>query len=117
VDLLTIKTFDHSVDAYLYKAKLEHEGILCFLFDENMSSIYTSLVGGIKLKIKEQDWEKAKSVLLEMGDELIRICPQCFSINVQAKSDEQKNWKDFFKELSLKKVNAWKCLDCTQEFE
>ncbi|KOY87562.1 hypothetical protein AD998_16750 [bacterium 336/3] len=119
MELLTIKTFDNPIDAYMYKSKLESGGVLCFLFDENMTSIYSTystLIGGIKLKINLKDWEKAKIVLLELGDELIKICPNCYSINIDTKIEENI-WKNLIKIFSLQKTNTWKCLDCGNEFE
>lgn len=119
MELLTIKTFDNAIDAHLYKSKLESGGVLCFLFDENMNNIYPTygnLIGGIKLKINLKDWEKAKIVLLELGDELIKICPNCLSVNVDAKT-EDNIWKNLIKIFSLKKINTWECLDCHTEFE
>ncbi|MCU0439620.1 MAG: DUF2007 domain-containing protein [Raineya sp.] len=118
MELLTIKTFDNPIDAHLYKSKLESGGVLCFLFDENMTSIYPTygtLIGGVKLKINQKDWEKAKIVLLELGDEQIKICPNCFSINTEIKI-ENNIWKNLIRIFTLQKTNAWKCVDCDTEF-
>ena len=60
--MITLKTFDNSIDAHLLKTKLESEGISCVLFDENIVSLdplYNMAVGGIKLRIAENDQEKA----------------------------------------------------------
>jgi len=37
--LVTLKTFDNSIEAHLLKVKLESEGIRCFIFDENIVSM------------------------------------------------------------------------------
>ena len=66
--LITFKTFDNSIDAHILKIKLESEGITCFLFDEHMVSVnplYSQLIGGIKLKINEEDLIHAKNIVLE----------------------------------------------------
>lgn len=81
----TIKIFDNAIEAHVWKAKLENEGILCFLFDENMASIYPFRVGGlggVKLKVREQDIQQVKQIFLEAGDEAVRICPVCLSVEI-----------------------------------
>lgn len=83
--LLTVKVFDNPIEAHLWKAKLESEGVLCFLFDENIVSthpLYANALGGIKLKIREQDIAQVKQIFLEAGDELVRICPNCLSVEI-----------------------------------
>jgi hypothetical protein len=84
--LLTAKVFDNAIEAHLWKTKLESEGLICFLFDENVVSTqlaYANALGGIKLKIREQDVERVKQIFLEAGDEAVRICPYCLSFEVQ----------------------------------
>ena len=92
MNLITIKTFDNTVDAHILKARLENEAIVCYLFDENIVSInplYNITVGGIKLKINEIDKSKALEIITEIEntpstnekDEKIS-CPKCNSSNV-----------------------------------
>ncbi len=87
--LITIKTFENPIQAHIIKTRLESEDVLCFLFDENIVSInplYNVLVGGIKLKIREEDHEKAQKILddfdrspsVDQEDKVIK-CPQCQS--------------------------------------
>lgn len=55
---VTLKVFQNSIDAHLLKTQLESEGIECFIFDEQMvtmNMLYSNAVGGIKLKIQEED--------------------------------------------------------------
>lgn len=87
--LVTLKTFENSIEANLLRSKLESEGILCFLFDENMVSLnplYNITLGGIKLKIREADAQKALQIIEEVEttpftDEQDRQvqCPNCRS--------------------------------------
>jgi len=61
-----IKRFDNSIDAHLFRISLEAEGIDCFLFDEEIVSInplYSNAVGGIKVKVREEDLERTLHVL------------------------------------------------------
>jgi hypothetical protein len=72
MELITLKTFHNPIDAHLFKTRLESEGILCFLFDENMVSLnpfYNYMMGGIKLKINKLDLERVEEILrdTEMG--------------------------------------------------
>lgn len=116
--LLTVKVFDNAIEAHIWKSKLEEEGILCFLFDENIVNIYhTNLVGGVKLKIREQDIEQAKQVFLEAGDEAVRICPNCLSVNVQNYSPKNK-WKALWLVLTntFSGKQYQQCQDCETVF-
>ena len=68
MNLVTALTFDDSVSAHLVKTRLENEGIKCFIFDEhinNVMHIYGQAVGGIRIKIKEEDVLKAKQLIEE----------------------------------------------------
>ena len=66
--LVTAQTFNDSVSAHLVKTRLENEGIECYIFDEhinNIMPIYGQAVGGIRIKIKEEDVPKAKALIEE----------------------------------------------------
>lgn len=75
--LITLKTFMFLSDCYTMVSKLESEGIECFLGNENTISAHPFLsqaIGGVKLKIKESDSEKALKILKnykETEDEII----------------------------------------------
>lgn len=92
MSLITIKTFDIAIDAHILKVRLEADEIACYLFDEHivsMNPLYSNAIGGIKLKIHESDYPKAKLILdelkqLELHDEAgKRInCPKCNSLEI-----------------------------------
>lgn len=66
ISLTTIATFNNAIDAHLAKTKLVSEGIDSFLVDDNVVSINPLLnltVGGIKLKTKSLDAERAMEIL------------------------------------------------------
>jgi len=68
MNLVTAQTFNDSVSAHLVKTRLENEGIECFIFDEhinNVMPIYGQAVGGIRLKIKEEDVTRTKELIEE----------------------------------------------------
>jgi hypothetical protein len=61
--LVTVATFGNIIDAQLALGKLENAGIVAVLFDENIGNILNVLVGGIKLKTREEDQEEAKKII------------------------------------------------------
>ncbi|WP_439880044.1 putative signal transducing protein [Pontibacter sp. MBLB2868] len=102
--LITIAAFNDATEAHIMKGRLEAEGILCFLGDENIVSaqpFYSVAVGGVKLKVTENDVMEAKAILsrIEEGSSLFDYdsielappmqehqeairCPDCASENV-----------------------------------
>ena len=92
-DFVTITTYDDYVTANFEKQKLEENGITCYLADENTIAIQWTLnnaMGGIKLRVLEEDLEKATKVLNEKSEKLQvdfkidgsdLICPNCGSNN------------------------------------
>lgn len=58
--LLTI--FLNVAEAYMMKGLLESEGIESFVFDER-AAVYTPLVGGVRLMVRNIDLERAKEII------------------------------------------------------
>ncbi|MFD1188301.1 putative signal transducing protein [Pontibacter rugosus] len=108
--LVTIATFNEATEAHIVKGRLESEGILCFLGDEHIigaQPFYSAAVGGVKLRVTEQDVEEAQAILtrIRQGDNLfdydtiemappmqehveVQTCPHCGSDNI---SEEKYN--------------------------
>lgn len=108
--LVTIATFNEPTEAHILKGRLESEGILCFLGDEHIigaQPFYSAAVGGVKLRVTENDVEEARAILdhIRQGDnqfdyDTIELappmqehaqavtCPRCGSDNV---SEEKYN--------------------------
>lgn len=66
--LTTVGVFYKNVDAYLARSRLESAGIECFLADEYIISadwFLANAVGGIKLRTRIEDGERAKQILSE----------------------------------------------------
>ncbi|MCK3684538.1 DUF2007 domain-containing protein [Maribellus sp. YY47] len=64
--LTTIYTSNIPVECHILKGRLESEGIQAFIYDENMvwvSPFDAVAIGGVKLKVSEEQAEKAKQVL------------------------------------------------------
>ena len=105
MELITIKTFDNSFEANLLKSKLESENIACYLFDENVVTLYPLYnisVDGIKLKINTFDKEKVTTIISEIesknftNDNNIEIsCPNCNSKDLYSDFKNMKNFKGF----------------------
>lgn len=82
---VTIKRFDNSIDAHLFRIFLEAKGIDCFLFDEEIVSVnplYSNAVGGIKVKVREEDIERTLHVLKSTENDTIPKCPNCGSTDI-----------------------------------
>lgn len=134
MELITIKTFDNSIDLHIVKARLESEGVTCFIFDENIVSLnplYNITVGGIKLKVREEDVSKAIAVLREIEalplttDEDLPIkCPACSSTNVESGHRSFEGIKGFlsgiisfvFMLFPIYVNRSYYCRDCSKNF-
>jgi len=88
-NFILLKQFDDPIQARLFIAKLENEGIQCIIENENliaMDPLLSNAIGGINIKIHKADYSNAKEIihLLENStmtndeDEIIK-CPNCNS--------------------------------------
>jgi hypothetical protein len=65
-NLVTIATFSFPQEAYIFKAKLESQGIQSYIEDEyivTMMWLYSAAVGGVKLKVSESDEARAIEII------------------------------------------------------
>lgn len=77
--LVTLKTYMYPAEAYPLMSKLESEGIMCFLDGENTITVHPFLsnaIGGVKLKIRESDTEKALEIIRQSESEFIDEYPE-----------------------------------------
>ena len=135
MELVTIKIFDNAIEAHLLKSKLESEDIICFLYDENivgLNPLYNLTVGGIKLKIKKSDVDKASeiieatdsSVLTNEIGEAIK-CPNCQSEYIYNNYKSMISIKGIFSTIisflfavfPLYFKTVYKCKVCDTEFK
>ncbi|MGL5637505.1 MAG: DUF2007 domain-containing protein [Bacteroidales bacterium] len=65
--LIEVTAFNQVNDAYILRSLLESHGIDTFIQDENMASIYSVGVGGIKVMVASADLEKVKEIMDEHG--------------------------------------------------
>jgi len=64
--LVTIATFSFPQEAYIFKTKLESQGIQSYVADEyivTMMWLYSLAVGGVKLKVRASDEAKAIEII------------------------------------------------------
>ena len=69
-DLITIATFNLPHELGIIRARLESEGIECFVRDEltiQTDNFYSNAIGGVKLQVRISDFEKANAILEEVG--------------------------------------------------
>ncbi len=62
----TILTFTHPHELVVIRAKLQSEGIECSIKDELITQVnpfYSNAVGGVKLQVKESDFQRAVEIL------------------------------------------------------
>lgn len=125
---ITIATFNDFTEAHILKGRLEAEGILCFLKDENIVAVqpfYSFAVGGIKLQVTEGDVEEAYHILKEIRqgdneyilDESIELaspeqdkefrCPYCESDQV-----EEVISRSIFPFSKFFRKKKYKCHNC-----
>jgi hypothetical protein len=133
LELVTLNTFTSIFEANMFRSKLESEGIECFIDDENIGSmnfLYGSAVGGVKLKVRKSDYDKARKVLEESGQTIVEVeeeqnddnpaCPSCGSRNTEYAQVQRK-----FNVLSILLLgfpilfpgHGYKCNDCNHEWE
>lgn len=133
--LITLQIFDNPIDLHLLKAKLESEGIRCYVFDEHtvaLNPLMSQGIGGIKLKIDENDAEKALLILQKTQVEATlddrgerRTCPKCGSIDLYVNYKSMKGTKGFlsmvvmfaFVVFPFYYKNVFKCKKCNYEFK
>lgn len=92
--LVTIATFDEAPKAHLAKSLLERAGIRAALTDEDtVSNIWhlSTAIGGIKVKVLEEDAERAVAVLEEeLGpEEDEEIDPEQLAAEAEAAAPEE----------------------------
>ena len=127
-----IANYQYTSEAYLFKGKLESEGVEVFLQNENTINtdpLLSNALGGVKLFVKSEDVMKAKQILdsipeysvNDKGDLL--TCPNCGS-NTISMVTSIKDMKSFFAflyglltlSMPLFSKQKYKCESCNFEF-
>lgn len=116
--LVTVGTFGASWEARLAQARLAAEGIDAVIADENVGSLYGgSVVGGIKLRVREEEAARATELLAQESPipEIYLVteedarqprCPACRSVDI---------WSERWPRLGLADFwlgRRWTCRRC-----
>lgn len=97
--LVTVATFPEAIEAHIYRNRLEAEGIPSVIADENVVTNqpwHSIAYGGVKLRVRAQDQEKALALINEIRHGLITLtdeaedyeaptCPVCSAQNLKQK--------------------------------
>ena len=128
MDFLLLRSFDSYISASLTLARLDDQGIECYLKDEytvTIDPMLSNAIGGIKLMVRADDFEKA-AALLSGFDEDYRdslTCPQCGSHNIEyINKPGPKNWTTavlswFLASYAVATEQIYHCYSCGFEFE
>lgn len=135
MSLIVVRSFESLIEAYMLKSKLIHEGIACYLFDENIVAIdpfMSYVVGGIKLKVNEDQYHEAigcinnyyNSPVLAEDDSII-VCPACQSDQLYVGFKSFKNVGGVFSAIltfltityPIYYDEVYRCKSCQLEFK
>jgi hypothetical protein len=133
-EFVQVDAFIHLIEVDLARARLEWHGIECYAFDENLihfNWLYSLAVGGIKLKVRRTDAERAVEILREepvrvdvvyeavTGDQGDLVCPQCNSPGIFPERLHRRlvylSWLflEFYLGIPLPIITRkWRCMDC-----
>jgi ribosomal protein L37AE/L43A len=127
--IILLESFDNYIEAHLVMGRLQDSGIHCWLQDENsvtINPILTASIGGIKLMVTEEDFERAKALLDEFSAEKKKwySCPRCGSSNIEYISNTRKpsGWISavvtwMLGSYAMAAEKTWHCFNCKQDFE
>ena len=125
-----LRRFQYSSEAIIYKGKLESQGIEVFLRDNNTidsNPLYSNLLGGVKLYVKTEDFDKAVEILGDVSlysvddDNQFIICPKCGEEQVEMETSIT-GLKSLFRVIFLGAFallfakHKYKCQNCQFEF-
>ena len=127
MDYLLLRTFDDYLNASITLARLDEEGITCYLKDEYTVTIdpfLSNAIGGIKLMVLPDDFEEANT-LLAAYDKVYRTaihCPECGGHDVEfIIKPGFKNWlkqlvSRFVSSYAMAASQVYHCHECKFEF-
>ncbi len=124
--MVVVKTFDNYFSANIVLGRLQHEGVRCYLKDENTVTIDPLLngaIGGIKLCVKKEDVSLAIALLQEYEEQYIKeaACPRCQVHDMDKKTQEVKPGfltklvGYFIKNLDTEQETIYFCNQCGYE--
>ena len=132
-ELKLIGRYQYSVEALLFKGKLESEGIEVFIRDNNTvdsNPLYSNAIGGVKLYVYHYDFAKATTIFSDISqyslDDNIKLkkCPKCGAeqIEMVTSINDVKSLFFFLFSVFLLVIpfyskHLYKCDNCKFEFK
>ena len=134
-DFVTIATYDDYLTANFDKQKLEEQGVLCYLADENTVTIkwiLNNALGGIKLRVPQQQAEEALEILATKAEEItadFRLderagdinCPNCGSNNTVAEKYSKSlagwTWLILGFPIAATPIGEYRCFHCGHKWK
>lgn len=117
---VVVADFEYSSEAQISKGQLESEGIEVQLQDEftvDTDPFASNAIGGVKLKVKQSDYQTVRELLKESGVRFIgdfTVCEKCSSNEVSVVWSLKTIIKKLFPFGSLL---DFKCLSCGHKFK
>ena len=117
------------MEAHIVMGRLEEEGIRCWLKDEATATVtpyLTNALGGIKIMVVEEQYERALAILQEINAQKKAkySCPKCGSNDIELITTPRKlsNWLGavggfLFGDFALGVSKVWRCFNCQAEFD
>jgi hypothetical protein len=129
--LAPVRQFRDLPEALLAKGCLESAGIECFLRDDNLVRLdwfISNFIGGIKLCVNPDDFEKAQGILNEPILEGFYVqgvglyeqprCPKCGSLDVNSQELDPAAYLSLAVRVPIPvQRRAWHCHSCDAEWE
>jgi len=122
--LVTIAQYRDLPEAGLAKSRLEGAGITCFLDNEytvGANWLYSNAVGGVKLRVRDEDAKEAKAIIEENPDAITSeesevmlsdsACPVCGATEIDTKNYTRK-FAALTLLISLPLLLFWKRYSC-----
>jgi len=131
-ELVTLRKFRDLPEALLAKGCLDSAGIESCLVDDNMVRLdwfWSNLMGGIKLQVRPEDADAARSILdqpIPEGFDVVGIgqyqqphCPKCQSLDVNFRELDRgiAYVSAYFNVPIPLRRRAWRCHTCHTEWE
>ena len=122
-DLIILKKFHTSHEAFLAKNLLEQHGIECFVHDSNINRIYAQLgdvFGGIKVRVKSTDLDKANEILKRVDENKLSLvddiegppCPSCNSTATELNIQKSGRLSSALKSIFVPESDQYTCIQC-----
>lgn len=129
----TLQRFSKVIDAQISQSFLLSHGINSQIRDQHIVSInwfYSNVVGGVKLEVKDEEFNRAKILLQQVEDgvhklaeqELVGMeCPLCKSVKSELKPNVIRGWiliMAYTTGLPFLFLNRdrWQCFDCQHKW-